>query len=864
MLTLLSELKFLGSRDDELAIKDVDFGAFSVHRRKSTGERRSLLEEVKRNYVEKRSVSEKKVKSSLKHLEEALKSDKIVYCGWVHEQLFQLLLTNGLFLHVEVNVATGDIASLVFDKFLIGKIISEHIVDVIVTPQHMLISYNENQITFVHLQRTTGARGVRKIASADPKIFNIIVGSHGKKANRNMVVNIGGNLVLIWTKSSQNEFYPWRPQAIDDQERANLHIYRLDQVRFELVCYHWTENDPVGFEFSKFDEHELHSVEQKISRKGEISAEIVQYRLNSKSRIERTAVTSIPLQTEVSSAFAFSPDHEKLAIGCIDGSIVLFDRGREVTYLVKASFIPTTITWHPDSALIVIANDRAQLQCFDISLSCIKHQLVGEEMTPSNILDVSNFFARQPSLMRVTWSKKPDISCHRGSYAQVDIVLLMIFESGTFGMLKYIGGAGLRNDIHTSGLTADVIVQLYISLDQLEKAINILQCLNWDTYGAMSLLSLHKIASYIFKLPATSERIAHLQRALGSFHVPAKKLCFETENEFGDNVDDITRKFFHYLIRYKQFGKAFCLAIDINDADLFMILHKCAKACGQSEVASEAFRKAEEIYANEENDSHHSSCSLTSCSICSFSCESDEESEASSEFNGRNEYPPLPVFPAEALKSESIAPPLPATDEGDSSNTNELTLQNLSKFNKESSTHVEIDQSIGIPVAESSVAYGQWQPTTIHTYPLISGTIPSIGHPTTSNYSAMPVPITLPSSSRRRDLGIPTNSILSNPNNAREAGETKNKVKFSDTITVAVVPEIGRNEKIFNHPERVKHKSPKFPPHIYDPRRELAESLPLCHPHEDYLKDFLPMGKEAKGKGGEKKPTINIVNFGLL
>lgn len=26
-----------------------------------------------------------------------------------------------------------------------------------------------------------------------------------------------------------------------------------------------------------------------------------------------------------------------------------------------------------------------------------------------------------------------------------------------------------------------------------------------------------------------------------------------------------------------------------------------------------------------------------------------------------------------------------------------------------------------------------------------------------------------------------------------------------------------------------------------DPKRELADSLPLCHPNEDYLKDFTPM-----------------------
>lgn len=32
-----------------------------------------------------------------------------------------------------------------------------------------------------------------------------------------------------------------------------------------------------------------------------------------------------------------------------------------------------------------------------------------------------------------------------------------------------------------------------------------------------------------------------------------------------------------------------------------------------------------------------------------------------------------------------------------------------------------------------------------------------------------------------------------------------------------------------------------------DPRRELRESLPLCHPnnHDDYLKDFTPMSRKC-------------------
>lgn len=59
-----------------------------------------------------------------------------------------------------------------------------------------------------------------------------------------------------------------------------------------------------------------------------------------------------------------------------------------------------------------------------------------------------------------------------------------------------------------------------------------------------------------------------------------------------------------YNSRFKSFEKAFSLAIDINDADLFMILYKVAKMHGYDEMAEESSKKAEEIYVKEENDSH--------------------------------------------------------------------------------------------------------------------------------------------------------------------------------------------------------------------------------------------------------------------
>lgn len=40
-----------------------------------------------------------------------------------------------------------------------------------------------------------------------------------------------------------------------------------------------------------------------------------------------------------------------------------------------------------------------------------------------------------------------------------------------------------------------------------------------------------------------------LQTALGSFHVPLRPICHTTEVEFGDQVRNLTRRFFHHLLR---------------------------------------------------------------------------------------------------------------------------------------------------------------------------------------------------------------------------------------------------------------------------------------------------------------------------
>lgn len=112
------------------------------------------------------------------------------------------------------------------------------------------------------------------------------------------------------------------------------------------------------------------------------------------------------------------------------------------------------------------------------------------------------------------------------------------------------------------------------------------------------------------------------------------------------------------------------------------------------------------------------------------------------------------------------------------------------------------------------------------------------------------------SSNLNHGYGNNTSSALSSSSDSSSTNTSgkkhQAKVKFSDTVTAFIVPEIKR-------PQR-----PPPPPHVTDPQKELADSLPLCHPNEDYLKDFAPVRKEENEESEAGQPKIKVVHFGVV
>lgn len=223
-----------------------------------------------------------------------------------------------------------------------------------------------------------------------------------------------------------------------------------------------------------------------------------------------------------------------------------------------------------------------------MALTPIRQQLLGQDVMPFYLLDLSQYFMPSltsmiastsitsslatattttsthninqistisANLSQISFSRKPELRQYvQHKYVPTDCFLLLLYEHGPLGCLRFPAAAGMRGDIHNSGLTADVLLDQYLHLHQLDKAINILGALNWETYGAMCLISLHKIANYVLYQNDCQQHKANLELMLKALQTFSESLSEETKDEFSDQVFDLKRRFFFYLLRYFLFN----------------------------------------------------------------------------------------------------------------------------------------------------------------------------------------------------------------------------------------------------------------------------------------------------------------------
>ncbi|KAG7463067.1 hypothetical protein MATL_G00191440 [Megalops atlanticus] len=141
------------------------------------------------------------------------------------------------------------------------------------------------------------------------------------------------------------------------------------------------------------------------------------------------------------------------------------------------------------------------------------------------------------------------------------------------------------------------LIQQRLRCGEVEESLGLLGAMDWSTMGAECYRALTAIADHLLRLELNAEREAQLEAALGMFYAPSRPLSDTVVLEYRDPISKYARRFFHHLLRYQRFEKAFLLAVDIGARDLFMDIHYVACDKGELVLADVARKRANEIDA---------------------------------------------------------------------------------------------------------------------------------------------------------------------------------------------------------------------------------------------------------------------------
>ncbi|GFS16391.1 WD repeat-containing and planar cell polarity effector protein fritz homolog [Elysia marginata] len=392
-----------------------------------------------------------------------------------------------------------------------------------------------------------------------------------------------------------------------DKDRANICILSINGPMIDVMAYTKTETEPIYVNFSCLQPHRIFCLEQQVAGRGEITAKSCTYEII-RGQVGRgfQVVGKCTIVCQ-----ARSPHEDKLILGLSDCSLVLYDDHRKVTLFTRAAIPPANIAWHPSGTLVLVASARADIQIFDRALSPLRLQLVSEEPACEKFLRISKFFRTSITLRDSEWCPYPP---HNADFMTTHMdALFMTFSRGPVGLLQF--HLGVRSKERFSCLE---LVREYIKHKQMDEGMK-------KAY----------IEDLCFYLAHSIRKTSQLEAALATFYAPKPAISEATVLEFRDPIGQLARRFFHHLLRYVRFDKAFLLAVDIGARDLFMDIHYMAADKGETALAEVARRKAEQIESdNPENlEVFDDEAYLLSCGQ-SFSSDSRYQEPAEGEHFG--------------------------------------------------------------------------------------------------------------------------------------------------------------------------------------------------------------------------------------
>jgi hypothetical protein len=188
----------------------------------------------------------KKIRERLKELSQMMSNWRIVNIDWNKKRdALVIALNNGIISSIYFN-RYQHIISVHHDRYLVNKLLSEHIVNFIIRDNYILISYTQSKITFVSLNRTIDKKSKRKfkISNRNPNITSIeLENGVTRRVERNLVINESGDLLIVWWKTGANWVSPWSAPGKNLTDLANILVYSFTKSNFELITMSCVSGD---------------------------------------------------------------------------------------------------------------------------------------------------------------------------------------------------------------------------------------------------------------------------------------------------------------------------------------------------------------------------------------------------------------------------------------------------------------------------------------------------------------------------------------------------------------------------------------------------------------------------------------------
>ncbi|XP_029376803.1 WD repeat-containing and planar cell polarity effector protein fritz homolog isoform X2 [Echeneis naucrates] len=598
MAFCLAELH-LWSTKSSLQVKDTDIGTYQYY---DKGEPATSLEH--HYYNEKLQFSEarghswiprnrrpEKLRDSLKELEELLQTNTCVHTRWRNKHCCQFMLSSGVLVTLTLN--GPQLEQVCVDRTLVGRLPADTITDAVLSDRLILLSFLEqSQVAAVYLNRknqdsSESSRRTDKLSPSEVKVMCVEVSGWSHRLDRQVDLNRLQDVAVCWKKldESDEEVWPWTPTNMHRDNLVLLSCSPADGLK--VLSSVQTEGNPLDCHFSLLQPYILRTVELSARPHGPKEgywADTCVYEC-SRRRLHHLSATRIQLPSEPISC-SQHPSETMLLLGLSDSSLVLYDQRRGVSLLVSCPVPPNLLSWHPAGAIVMAGGGQGELMCFDVGLAPVNMALVAEEAASDTTLRLAQHLRYSGGLEGLQWGTGLE-----GGPEGTDM-LMLAFHSGPLAALRLKLGALTGGQIGPGEL-----LQQRLLCGQVREALGVLEAMDWSIMGDKCYRGLCSVTNHLLRLELNAEREAQLEAALAVFYTPPVPFSDAVILEYREPISKYARRFFHHLLRHERFEKAFLLAVDLEDRDLFMDLHYVASDKGEVVLADAAKRKANEIQA---------------------------------------------------------------------------------------------------------------------------------------------------------------------------------------------------------------------------------------------------------------------------